>query len=65
VTAGTTIIGTASPTLGPASGGSLIGVTLAGTLDLTRGQRVGVTITNGLTLSGGSINIGGVNRRVT
>ena len=60
VTAGTTITGTASPTYSPASGGALSGVTLAGTIDLTEGQRVGITVTGGLTLSGGTINVGGV-----
>ena len=52
------LIGTAGP-YSPAANGTLSGVTLAGTIDLTEGPRVGILVTGGLTLSGGTINLGG------
>ena len=55
---GAALIGTAGP-YSPAANGTLSGVTLAGTIDLTEGQRVGILVTGGLTLSNGTINLGG------
>src|SRR5437763_12652622 len=52
VASGTTIIGTTA-------GGTLAGVTLAGTLDLTTAGNAYVAVAGGLTLPGGTVNLGG------
>src|SRR5439155_12092342 len=55
VLAGTTLTGTSA-------GGKLEGVTLAGTLDLANQFGNQVTVTSGLTLSNGNINLGQIGR---
>ena len=55
--AGATVLGGTTITA-TTSGGTLAGVTLQGTLDATSTSGVGVTVTGGLTLDGGTVLIG-------
>ena len=56
---GTVATGEGALLVGTASGGTLAGVTLAGTLDLTTASGGFVAVTGGMTLAGGTVNIGG------
>ena len=56
---GTVATGGGALLVGTTAGGTLTGVTLAGTLDLTTASNAYVAVTGGLTLAGGTVNVGG------